>query len=347
MPSGEPAYARAAPTNGRGNLAGPRPAVNAALTDGARPERRRGTTGAMRRQRVAASLLAGSFALTLSRNADAWCQIYTEGQQSDPRQCPTPTGGALPVAWSGACAGLSIDPRLLPEGISADRFRDEVHAAAMRWSGASCPGGGSPSFALVPYPDCPHRAEWNRSGPNSNTVSFRPLWSDDAYHPPEAIAVTITTFNPMTGEIRDADTEINLRTSTNPDGFTFTVGDAGTGVIDLPTILVHELGHSQGFAHSSDPSAVMWFETGRREQRRDLSADDVTAVCTVYPPGRSARCDPEPYRGFQCAPGCQCSVMGTPSRMNVRAALALGAFTVIGSFLARRTRRVRLAKPMT
>jgi hypothetical protein len=235
--------------------------------------------------------------------AAGFCRTTTDGRQPDPRSCPT---GGIPLAWPGGCASLSIDPGVLPPGLTRDAFRAEVTAAAGRWAAADCGGGAAPSFHLVDYPDCPHGAEYNRTGRNANTVSFRTRWGDDAFHPPDAIAVTITSFVADTGAIRDADTEINLRSDANPSGFLFSTGAPDPESADLPTILTHELGHAHGLAHSDVTSAVMWFSAGRGEQRRALDADDVAGVCAIYPPGRGAPCDPEPRGGFECAPGCHC-----------------------------------------
>jgi MYXO-CTERM domain-containing protein len=259
----------------------------------------------------------------------AFCRATTEGLQPDPRVCPS---GGVPVAWPGGCAGLSIDPRVLPPDFSRDQFRAQVTAAATRWAAADCMPG-HPSFMLVEYPDCPHGAEYHRNGPNANTVSFRTHWGEDAFHPPDAIAVTITSFGPDTGDLRDADTELNLRSPTNPDGFEFTTGVPDPTRIDLPTILTHELGHSLGLAHSDDPSAVMWFAAGQGEQRRMLDPDDVAGVCAIYPPERDVTCDPTPRGGFECASGCHCRA-GQPVSGGAGALLA-----AVLALLAGRRRR--------
>jgi hypothetical protein len=293
----------------------------------------------VRRAAARAAVLALGAAALCPLRASAYCRSTTQGGQPDPRVCPA---GGAEVAWAGGCASLSIDPRLLPANISVDQFRAEVLAAANRWSAAVCPGGASPSFHFVAYPDCPHRAEWNPSGPNANTVSFRPTWSDDAFHPPEAVAVTITTFNPDTGELRDADTEINLAGPTNPNGFTFTLDPNDRSAADLPTILTHELGHSHGLAHSMVDTAVMWFNAGQSGPRRALTADDTAGICAIYPPGRSAACNPEPPRGFQCAPpGCSCRAPGRAApgqRSSLGVILTLASGAALG-LRARRRRR--------
>ena len=273
-------------------------------------------------------------------DAGAWCRTVTEGRQNDPTVCPI---GGQPLAWAGACASLSIDQRNLPAGISRDVFRSEVTAAASRWAHASC-AGGEPSFHFVDYPDCAHGAEWNARSRNSNVVSFRTTWGDDEFHPPDAIAVTITTFTNSTGAIQDSDTELNTRAVGNPGGFVFTVGAPGSGDADLPTVLSHELGHAQGLAHSNVRSALMWFAAGRNEQRRNLDADDIAAICAIYPNGRTATCDPEPRGGFDCPQGCGCAVPGYGNSKRSRIALAAALVAMLGLRRSAKARRRRVAR---
>lgn len=57
-----------------------------------------------------------------------------------------------------------------------------------------------------------------------------------------------------------------------------------TGSADLPTLLLHEIGHALGLEHDlANPSAVMHerFESG--DSRRTLDASDVQALAAVYP----------------------------------------------------------------
>ena len=259
-------------------------------------------------------------------NADAFCRSTTSAS-SDPTMCPT---SGAPLSWTGGCASLSVDPRNLPSTITLDVFRQTVQTAANAWAVADC-GGAPPSFHFVPFADCPHGAEWNASGANANTVSFRTHWGDDAFHAAGAIAVTITTFNPNTGELRDSDTELNLASPTNPDGFAFTTDAPSPTAADLPTVLTHELGHAQGLAHSPIDTAVMWFRAGLGEQRRTLQRDDIDGICAIYPSGRAATCDPTPHGGFECAPpGCSCGVPGASPKSRGVGALALLSLLLMG-----------------
>ncbi|MEI8256689.1 MAG: matrixin family metalloprotease, partial [Deltaproteobacteria bacterium] len=94
----------------------------------------------------------------------------------------------------------------------------------------------------------------------------------------------------------------------------FGVGNHSAQIVDLPTVLIHEIGHAQGLAHTPVTSAVMWSTSGRGDVRRALTADDVSGLCEIYPTGRTATCDPQPSMGFSCGPepttvapsSCQC-----------------------------------------
>ena len=130
--------------------------------------------------------------------------------------------------------------------------------------------------------------------PNTNTVTFRDHWGDDAFHAPDAAAITIVTFTSPSARILDADTELNLRTASNPRGFVFAT-DGRTNAADLPTIVTHEIGHTQGLAHSGERSAVMWYSAGRGEQR--VHAAGGVGPCQRIEFGQHAMDELDAYRG--------------------------------------------------
>jgi hypothetical protein len=122
------------------------------------------------------------------------------------------------------------------------------------------------------------------------------------------LALTTITFNFDTGEIFDADVEINsantpLTTSANATRF------------DLDSILTHEIGHFLGLSHSADRNSTMYREYTQRDiSLRDLEPDDEDGICAMYPRNRPfERSTCEPRHGFssKCAPtrsgGCTLS----------------------------------------
>src|SRR5262249_46305618 len=148
--------------------------------------------------------------------------------------------------------------------------------------------------------------------PNQNLIVFR----DDGWpynDPYSTLGLTTVTFNAETGEIYDADMEINA--SGRNLSITDTVPSNG---FDLLSVVTHEAGHFFGLAHATDPVATMYasYKPGSASLR-DLAPDDIEGICAIYPTtktrvvaasvaptGRvdSTACDPTPRHGLtdQC-----------------------------------------------
>ncbi len=263
----------------------------------------------------------------------AYCRTTTVPAQPDPLVCPM---GGVPISWEGGCTSLRIIPTLLPSGISLAAFQSAVSSATDTWAGAACQGGPV-SFRLVEEPPSVLPVGYFPDGPNANTISFRNHWADDSFHPVDAAAVTVVTFGASSARILDADTEINLRVPGNPSGFVFSLsGDPDAA--DLPTIVTHELGHTQGLAHSAERSAVMWYAAGRGEQRRSLTPDDTAAICSAYPPGRHEACLPDLRSEGYGGAGIRCAAR--PTRPGTPWWVVPGALVALGAAV-RRTRQRR------
>lgn len=151
------------------------------------------------------------------------------------------------------------------------------------------------------------------------------------FQDPLQVAITLTRFNATSGEIVDADIIINaasFKITTVTDEVSCRADAAK--VHDLKNTLVHEIGHLIGFDHVLDADATMFAMAQQCElKKRDLSTDDVNAVCTVYPVGGpTTTCSP-PTNGYnvpgvelfhdQCSRtgecesgGCSCGVSKTP-----------------------------------
>jgi hypothetical protein len=160
------------------------------------------------------------------------------------------------------------------------------------------------------------------------------------------------TFDPTTGEIFDADMEINSHDQT------VTVsGPLPANGYDFESIVTHETGHFLGMAHSGDARATMFahYQPGTTAMR-NLSSDDVTGICSVYPPNGTRAtstgnalpegvCDPTPRHGFstQCGDtskqGCLHSSIGGPAPGDGAAAAAIAALVVARVARRRRARR--------
>jgi hypothetical protein len=181
--------------------------------------------------------------------------------------------------------------------------------------------------------------EYNKDAGNANVVVFRDgAWPhiDDTHN----IALTTTTFDPDTGELLDADIELNSST------FTFTVDDLSIEY-DLLSVLTHEAGHFLGLGHSQLAEATMFaaYDAGTIELRTP-DADDVAAICSLYPPDDAvdSSCNPLQRHGF--SPDCrdeqtEGSCAFRPLRPGAETDRAFAAFVVLALARALRARSGR------
>jgi hypothetical protein len=157
--------------------------------------------------------------------------------------------------------------------------------------------------------DCA-QVQYNKVGPNQHVIIFH----DDGWPYPEdaanVLGFTTVQYAYGTGEILDADMEIN---SAHFELVPFPPVVAGKQPmqVDLLSVLTHEAGHFLGLAHSEAQDAMMYafYAPGAV-----LSDDDVAGVCSIYNPNGTRvttlgavsfeACDPTPRGGFtsECAP---------------------------------------------
>jgi hypothetical protein len=244
-------------------------------------------------------LLATVLALSLlgvAADASAYCRSTT-CRSTGGKECATdskscPAEGAK-LYWPTSCIGFALNDQGT-ESLDPDETLAVLRKTFQAWTEVQCPGGGTASVTFEERgPVSCHKSEYNKDSRNVNVVLFQD--NDWKYRGIDAtLAKTSVTYNDETGEIYDADIEIN---TANND---MTLTDPPKKVTyDLRAIITHEVGHFIGIAHSSDDSAVMapTYSPGSIAQRK-LTPDDIAAVCEIYPPKSGLVCAPEPRGGF-------------------------------------------------
>ena len=228
--------------------------------------------------------------------------------------------------WNSRGHSYQIDALGTPGVPGSDAF-DAVRSSFASWAAISCSDLAFPDLGLSTDPK-DRRIGYVPGGVNRNLVFWRtadcsgtappndPCLTagscgntyDCWGHGDNVIAVTTTTFNRLTGEIYDADIELNdaphqdgtrfqfttvdgpLCSSSNQTGCApvcTTLGEANCIAYDVQNTVTHEAGHSIGLDHSLDPTATMYaFAPEGDVTKRTLHADDVQAICDIYPQGR-------------------------------------------------------------
>jgi hypothetical protein len=287
----------------------------------------------MRRSLIRAStaVITAIGLLAVAADASAFCRSTT-CRSSGTKECNTdgngcPTDGEK-LFWTSACISYAVN-ELGTQDLDPADTREIIKKTFQAWSDVPCPKGGAASMTFQERdPVTCKKSEYNKEAPNLNVVLFQD--DDWKYRGIDGtLAKTSVTYNDETGEIYDADIEVNAANNT------VTISDNPAKIqYDLQAILTHEVGHFIGVAHSSDSSAVMFasYSPGSIAQRK-LTPDDVDAVCAIYPPKRDAACDVEPRGGFSATCGSEetkaCTV-ASGARTARMAGGASASFAVLG-----------------
>ncbi|HET7541348.1 MAG TPA: matrixin family metalloprotease [Polyangiaceae bacterium] len=300
------------------------------------------------------STLIFTLGLLAPRAASAYCRATT----CDPRVgdvCNRDAGGCVtgypPLYWPGSCVTFAVqrDGSALNR-ITGAAMEVAVHRAFETWMSADCGNGRHPGIHVetLGLIEC-DQVEFNAQRANANDFMFRDRdWSVDSAAG-DALGLTTAHFDSRSGQIQDADVEIN-----GSDG-NLTNADVDDGA-DLLSILTHESGHFLGLDHSRDVNSVMYpnYRPGMSDLRH-LSADDSAGICAIYPPSlpqTSAEC--RPWNGFSgvCANeqreplGCSFAPNATlRAGATKRARFCLGLLVALALVLAKRRPRARSTGP--
>lgn len=245
--------------------------------------------------RAIGTALGAALLLGWSTDAAAYCRTTT--CDTDVKECPEDEntcqildGFDKYLFWPDLCVTFAVHENGSPlRGISYEKAAEASRRAFQTWISADCGAGRHPSIGVVSLGDvvC-DQVEYNHdfegrdgkppkvAGPNANLIVFR----DDnwAHDDPTTIALTTITFATSTGEILDADIEVNSQDSDITTGETIVRND-------LQAVLTHEVGHFFGLAHSQVPGASMnpKYDSGNLDFR-SLSEDDRAGICEIYGP---------------------------------------------------------------
>lgn len=285
----------------------------------------------------------------LPREASAFCRTTTNADFVWTTAKPCDDVG-IPIAWPGACVSMVVANGSSQVDVATARsvLQQELDLWTKAADCSVCGGmpSGHPSVTVTvgDTGGCA-KAEYNQDSGNANVVSFFDTgWPHDG----NVLALTTVTYSKSSGQIFDADIEVNSGPT-----IPLTVGDpTGKKVYDLLSILAHETGHVLGLAHTqaANTDATMYakYQEGQSFMRTP-APDDICGVCNIYPVGRTATCDPTPHGGYSelcggggatttSGGGCHCSVGVGDDRAPEAVGSSL-VVTLLGAVFARRAVR--------
>ena len=113
-------------------------------------------------------------------------------------------------------------------------------------------------------------------------------------HDQSIVALTTTSYIVSTGELVDADVEVNAASATPTivDSPVCTQGAISTSCVanDVQNAMTHEFGHFLGLAHSPDPASTMYASEPLGElSKRVLDSGSKQFICDVYPSGQASK----------------------------------------------------------
>lgn len=229
------------------------------------------------RVKLGAAISVALLAVLAPRAAGAFCRTTTTpipANYSPSRGCFTE---GLVLFWKNACVGYSVNTASTPT-IALTTATTVIDEAFSTWNAVACGAGNvGITTANLGAVEC-SEVRYNPNGPNQNVIVFRDEkwpYSD----PNNTLGLTTVTFNADTGEIYDADMELNA-TAKNLS----TSATVPANGFDLLSVVTHEAGHFLGLAHATSMTATMYasYKPGT-STLRTLTPDDTAGVCAIYP----------------------------------------------------------------
>jgi hypothetical protein len=231
------------------------------------------------------------FVLLVLAPTTAWGFCRKTTIDPDPTFTPSPSlpcwTEGLPLFWKDMPVSYSVNEAASSQ-VSLPVTEDTMALAFAQWSGAMCTAKEKTSLEVHFAGPTASRLDATDA---TNTVLFDDTnWPHPA--PSTTIALTTVTFDTKTGQMIDADLELNTAS------FKLSTTDAvPAGGYDFQSIVTHESGHFLGLAHSIDPTATMFASyTPGTKSLRTLAPDDVDGICAIYPPNTGCSCETTPTR---------------------------------------------------
>jgi hypothetical protein len=248
------------------------------------------------------------------------------------------TNTALPMCWSRPDLHLSIAAGASLPDLDSATFVAAAQAAAAAWNEASlAPPARCSQLQLII--DVTPAVRADAAQDDDNWITFRKvIWhrepctptpvDDCGPYPPEALAITSVYAHVNDGTIVGGDIELN---GTKKWADVQKQPTLRSDHFDLQNALAHELGHFIGLDHtcylatvpprprgidyhgnpvpdcgpasSAEIKATTMYASAEAGDidKRDLAADDVRAVCDLFPAGMSLPCAPHGTGGGGCA----------------------------------------------
>ena len=217
-----------------------------------------------------------TFVLLIPGSADAYRLIQqTGGIGTYTAGAAVAMGSGTTVRWIPRTMDFRVNSTGAGDGLTFNQTRNAVRDAYAAWQDVACSGIAfnylGDTTAIRSPTDGNNTTYWAETGDNEYTGPAAILG-------PGTLAVTIITIR-ANQTLTDVDIAFNGR------DFNWALGDTAANR-DIQDTATHEIGHMIGFHHTeitATPRPTMWaFDQGGNASRT-LEADDVNAVCFLYP----------------------------------------------------------------